>query len=37
MTSIDMLSELFPGLFKENRSSSISINKLQEFVDFLKG
>ena len=32
-TLIDLLPELFPEIFKNNRSSSIGINKLQEFVN----
>jgi hypothetical protein len=31
ITSIDMLPEIFPEIFKSN--SSININKLQEFVN----
>jgi hypothetical protein len=30
---IDLLSELFPEIFKENRNGGISITKLQEFVN----
>jgi hypothetical protein len=33
ITFIDLLPDLFPGVFKSNRGSSISINQLQEFVN----
>jgi hypothetical protein len=34
ITSIDMLPEIFPALFKDDEgSSSTTINKLQEFVN----
>jgi hypothetical protein len=33
ITIIDVVPELFPEIFKEKRSSSISTNKLQEFVN----
>jgi hypothetical protein len=33
ITIIDVMPELFPGLFKESRNSSISTTNLQEFVN----
>jgi hypothetical protein len=33
ITFIDLLPELFPEIFKGNRSISISINKIQEFLN----
>jgi hypothetical protein len=32
-TIIDLLPELFPGIFKDNKSINNSINKLKEFVN----